>query len=84
MTRNPIVYEFMRKLNNHLKPEMEAVWDVILSTTGKIPEDKKWSTPSSYYKDDRCSSNPNGKDNIMLIFHKVLRSKISAAFWKGI
>jgi hypothetical protein len=61
MTRNPNVYEFMSKLNNHLKPEMEAVWDVILSTTGKIPEDKKWRHPVLTIKTTGAALTRTGK-----------------------
>ena len=70
MKTNPTVDEYMKKLNNPLKTEMEAVRKIILSASSKITEDIKWSAPSFYYKDNMATFNPRAKKYVTLIFHK--------------
>jgi uncharacterized protein YdeI (YjbR/CyaY-like superfamily) len=70
MKKNPVVDEFMAKLKNPLKDEMEAVREIILKASQKISEDIKWAAPTFIYKGNICSFNPRAKNNVSLVFHK--------------
>jgi hypothetical protein len=70
MKRNPKVDQFMEKLDNPLKAEMELVREIILSANAKVIEDIKWSAPSFFYKDNICTFNPRAKKFVNLTFHK--------------
>lgn len=70
MKKNPKVDEFMTKLDNPLKAEMEAVREIILSANPNVSEDIKWSAPSFFYKDNICTFNPRAKKFVNLTFHK--------------
>lgn len=65
-----MVDEYMEKLDNPLKAEMEQVRVIILSASEKVTEDIKWSAPSFYYKDNICTFNPRAKKFVNLTFHK--------------
>ena len=70
MRKNPNVNEYMERLDNPLKAEMEQVREIILSACEKVTEDIKWSAPSFYYKDNICTFNPRAKKFVNLTFHK--------------
>lgn len=70
MKKNPKVDEYMLKLDNPLKPEMEQVRKIILSANEKVSEDIKWAAPSFFYKDNICTFNPRAKKFVNLTFHK--------------
>ena len=64
------VAEFMNHLEHPLKPEIEAVRNIILSTHSQLKEHIKWNAPSFYYQDeDRVTFNLRGNDFLLLIFH---------------
>lgn len=70
MKKNPAVSDYMKKLNNPLKDEMEAVREIILAADAGISENIKWSAPSFFYKDNMCTFNPRATKAVSLVFHK--------------
>lgn len=70
MNKNPQVDEYMKKLDNPMKAEMERVREIILSTDDKITEDIKWSAPNFMYKGNIATFNPRAKKLVNLLFHK--------------
>ena len=70
MNRTEKVDQYMEKLDNPLKAEMEAVRQIILGASDKVTEDIKWSAPSFAYKGNLCTFNPRAKKFVNLTFHK--------------
>lgn len=70
MNRTEKVDQYMDKLDNPLKAEMQAVREIILNASDKISEDIKWSAPSFAYKDNMATFNPRAKKFVNLTFHK--------------
>lgn len=70
MKKNPEVTQYMTKLDNPLKAEMELVREIILSSNAKVTEHIKWSAPSFFYKDNICTFNPRARKFVNLTFHK--------------
>ncbi len=83
MKKNPKVNEFMTKLDNPLKTEMELVREIILSANDKVTEDIKWSAPSFFYKDNICTFNPRAKKFVNLTFHKGALIKDKTGLLEG-
>lgn len=64
------VTEFMNILDHPLKPEIEAVRNIILSAHPQLKEHIKWNAPSFHYQgEDRVTFNLRGKDSLLLVFH---------------
>ncbi len=83
MKKNPKVNEFMAKLDNPLKAEMEVVREIILSANSKVTEDIKWAAPSFFYKDNICTFNTRAKKFVNLTFHKGALIKDKTGLLEG-
>ena len=70
MNKTEKVTEFIAKLENPLKDEINAVREIILNASDKITEDIKWSAPSFAYKENMATFNPRAKKFVNLTFHK--------------
>ncbi|GAA0549472.1 DUF1801 domain-containing protein [Chitinophaga japonensis] len=68
-TKNKID-EFVSKLQHPLKPEMEAVIQIIREASPKMEEDVKWGGPSFDYKEPMATFNPRITGYVAVIFHK--------------
>ncbi|TCP58103.1 uncharacterized protein DUF1801 [Tumebacillus sp. BK434] len=70
------VEQFMQQLNHPLKPEIEAVRQIILRTDSRITEQIKWNAPSfCFQQEDRVTFNLQGKGFFRLIFHCGAKAK---------
>ena len=69
MNKSEIVTKFIENLDNPLKTEINAVREIILSTSDKITEEIKWSAPSFAYKGNMATFNPRAKKFVNLTFH---------------
>jgi hypothetical protein len=70
MNKTAQVSQFIEKLDNPLKKEMNAVREIILNVSPKISEDIKWSAPNFVYKGNIATFNPRAKKFVNLTFHK--------------
>src|ERR1041384_1433809 len=70
MSKNPKVDAFLKAKKHPLTAEIQKVREIILSTSDKIEEDIKWSTPSFMYKGNMASFFFNAKKLVSLMFHK--------------
>ncbi len=70
MNKTEKVTEFINKLDNPLKNEINAVREIILESSDKMVEDIKWSAPSFAYIDNMATFNPRAKKFVNLTFHK--------------
>jgi uncharacterized protein YdeI (YjbR/CyaY-like superfamily) len=66
---NPRVDEFLIKKASPLTAEIQRVREIILSTSPKIEEDIKWSSPTFMYKGNIASFYMNAKKHVSLMFH---------------
>lgn len=74
------VAEFFSSLDHPLKPAMERLREVILSSDPAITEHIKWKAPSFCHGgDDRVTFNLYRDGSIMLIFHRGAKVKDSNA-----
>ncbi|MFD0715350.1 DUF1801 domain-containing protein [Paenibacillus sp. GCM10027626] len=74
------VAEFMSNLDHPLKPEIEAVRQIILEAHPQLQEHIKWNAPSFQDQaEDRVTFNLRGKDYFLLIFHCGAKVKERAA-----
>jgi hypothetical protein len=74
---------FMIASNNPLKPEMEALREIIKKASKKLGERIKWNAPSYYYQDDIVTFGPQRPGKIMLVFHHPLVVKIKSELLEG-
>ena len=70
MKKSKEVSEFIEKMNNPLKDEINLVREIILLANDKIIEEIKWSAPSFSYKGNMATFNPRAKKFVNLTFHK--------------
>jgi hypothetical protein len=66
---SPSVGEFLADLEHPLKPEIEALRQVILSAAEGIGEEVKWNSPSFYKGEHFATMRLNGKEPLQLILH---------------
>ena len=77
------VEQYMAKLDNPLKPEIEALREIIKKTDRKICERIKWNAPSYYYMDDIVTFGPARPGKVMLVFHHPHIVNIKSALLEG-
>ncbi|MCB9311002.1 MAG: DUF1801 domain-containing protein [Lewinellaceae bacterium] len=70
MNKNPIVDEYLEKINHPLTEEIQLVREIILSTDKDIEETIKWNSPTFMYKGNMASYFMNAKKHVSLMFHK--------------
>ena len=70
MNKTQKVTDYINRLNNPLKDEINAVREIILGVSDNMVEDIKWGAPSFAYKDNMATFNPRAKKFVNLTFHK--------------
>lgn len=70
MNKNETVTAYFQQLDHPLKEEMELVRNTLLSASGAITENIKWSAPNFVYKGNMATFNPRAKKFVNLTFHK--------------
>jgi len=73
------VSEFMRRLQHPLKPEIEAVRQIILGANDQIGEEIKWNAPSFYVKEHFATFNLHTREFVHSIFHMGAKVKDNGA-----
>lgn len=73
----------MNALTTSMKPEIEAVRNIIKKASPKIGERIKWNAPSYYYKEDLVTFNAWARDNVHLVFHHPVIVKIKSVLLEG-
>jgi uncharacterized protein YdhG (YjbR/CyaY superfamily) len=75
--------EYMKAVKR-LKPEIEAVREIIKNTSKEIGERIKWNAPSYYYKgQDMVTFNAWATDQVHLVFHHPAIVKIRSNLLEG-
>ncbi len=70
------VEAFLNKLEHPLKPEIEAVRNIILRANSQLREHIKWNAPSFHDQaEDRITFHLRGKDFFLLVFHCGAKAK---------
>jgi len=69
------VSEFMNRLQHPLKPEIEAVRQIILGANDRIREEIKWNAPSFAVEDHFATFNLRAEEFVHVIFHTGARAK---------
>lgn len=77
------VEQYMANLDNPLKPEIEALREIIKNTDKKIGERIKWNAPSYYYIEDILTFGPARPGKVMLVFHHPHVVNIASALLEG-
>lgn len=75
---DPAVGTFLRELDHPLKPQIEAVREIVLGVGPEIREGIKWNSPSFRTQDYFATLNlraKDGKDRVWLILHKGAKVK---------
>ncbi len=72
---DPAVSAFLRQLDHPLKPEIEAVRQIILGVSPEIREGIKWNAPSFRTTEYFATFNLRAKDRVQLVFHKGAKVK---------
>jgi uncharacterized protein YdhG (YjbR/CyaY superfamily) len=72
---DPAVSAFLRELDHPLKPDIEAVREIILGVGPEIREGIKWKAPSFRTTDYFATFNLRAKDCVQLIFHMGAKVK---------
>jgi uncharacterized protein YdhG (YjbR/CyaY superfamily) len=72
---DPGVSAFLRDLDHPLKPDIEAVREIILGVSAEIREGIKWKGPSFRTKDYFATFNLRALDRVQLIFHMGAKVK---------
>lgn len=78
---DPEVVEFLKQLAHPLKPELEALRQIILDASPKIREGIKWNSPSFCTTDYFATINLRGRDGeerVWLILHTGVKVKGTA------
>lgn len=85
MAKKVQVSEYLAALNHPLKPEIEALRQIIRQSNPKLNERIKWNAPSYYYQDDIVTFGPmvRNLDQILLVFHHPSIVRISEAILQG-
>ena len=70
------VADFLLKLKHPLKPALETLREIILSSHKGLTEQIKWNAPSFCFQDDdRITFNIHKNDCILIIFHRGAKVK---------
>ena len=69
------VSEFMNRLQHPLKPEIEAVRQIILGANDRIREEIKWNAPSFAVEDHFATFNLRAEKFVHVIFHTGAKVK---------
>lgn len=78
------VEEWMNKIDEEMKPSVNAVRKIIKTAGPELNERIKWNAPSYYYKEDIVTFGPaKGKDKIILVFHHPSIVKIKSDLLQG-
>jgi hypothetical protein len=77
------VNAFMDELDHPLKPEVQAVREIILNTHSGIKEQIKWNAPSFGYTDYIVTFNLRAKDRVHLIFHNPHIARVKSEILEG-
>ena len=83
MNKTNKVSEFINKLDNPLREEINAVREIILEASDKLKEDIKWSAPTFVYKGNMATFNPRAKKFVNLTFHKGALIKDETGLLEG-
>ncbi|MGV6861346.1 MAG: DUF1801 domain-containing protein [Putridiphycobacter sp.] len=91
---NKEVSEFLNKLNNPLRDEIENLRHIIINAINGLTENIKWNGPNYCYENnDRITMKIQPPKQIQLIFHigakkqeqpkeKIIQSKSKLLLWK--
>ena len=71
------VSEFMNRLQHPLKPEIEAVRQIILGANDRIREEIKWNAPSFAVEDHFATFNLRAEEFVHVIFHTGAKGKVN-------
>jgi uncharacterized protein YdeI (YjbR/CyaY-like superfamily) len=63
------VAQYMDNLIHPLKPETEAMREIIKTSSEKLNERIKWNAPSYYYIQDIVTFGPYKNNSVLLVFH---------------
>ena len=74
---------YMRKLDNKVKTEIEAVRKIIKGASSKLNERIKWNAPSYYYKEDILTFGPYKTHKLLLVFHHPAVVKVKSELLQG-
>ena len=77
------VADYMSKLKHPLKPEIEALREIIKKSNKTISERIKWNAPSYYADADFVTFNHRMLDKVHLIFHHPAIEKIKSPLLEG-
>jgi hypothetical protein len=77
------VDEFMAKLDNPLKAEVQALRAIIKGVHPDIIEQIKWNAPSYRYKDYIATFNLRAQQHVHLIFHNPAIASIASPILEG-
>jgi hypothetical protein len=70
MKKTEEVSEFIKGLQHPLKPEIEAVRQIILGANDRIREEIKWNAPSFYVEEHFATFNLRARDFVQVILHR--------------
>jgi hypothetical protein len=82
-TDTELVAEYMQQLNHPLKPEIEALREIIKGTSPAISERIKWNAPSYFTTEDFLTFNHRMTDKVHLIFHHKKIVEINSPLLEG-
>ena len=74
----PAVATFMSELEHPLKPEIEAVRQLLLDAAPEIHEALKWNAPSYRTTDFFATFHLRSQDSLQLVFHMGAKAKATA------
>ena len=83
MSNTEAVNAFMDTLDHPLKPEVQVVREIIMSTHSGICEQIKWNAPSFGYKDYIVTFNLRPLDRVHLVFHNPHIAKVQSELLEG-
>jgi len=66
---------FMDRLQHPLKPEIEAVRQIILGANDQIREEIKWNAPSFYVEEHFATFNLHAREFVHVVFHTGAKVK---------
>lgn len=75
---DPRVDALLAKLNHPLKPQLEALRQLILSVSPTVREEFKWNSPSFKTSDHFATANVHGKGLVRLILHRGAKKRPDA------
>jgi uncharacterized protein YdhG (YjbR/CyaY superfamily) len=82
-TEDQQVNEYMTKLKDEQKKDIEAVRKLIKKSCAKLNERIKWNAPSYYYKQDIVTFGPYKTHKLLLVFHHPAVVNIKSDLLQG-